>query len=221
MAGITRRRPTPAIVIACIALAVALSGTSYAALVLPANSVGSKQIKNRSIQRIDIGRKTIASLRGQRGPRGLTGARGLQGERGAQGAQGIQGVPGIQGIQGVPGTARAYGHVAADGTLTRSKNVTAVTHPSTGVSCIALAAGIDLDQTGLVATPDFATDATFFGTNAEQAIVEWRSDAFNCPPGLLQVITGIRSVVTVGSPDGDVRSVDNTLAHQAFFFVVP
>jgi hypothetical protein len=94
-------------------------------------------------------------------------------------------------------------------------------NPSTGVSCIALAAGIDLSQTGLVATPDFATDATFFGTNAEQAIVEWRSDAFNCPPGLLQVITGIRSVVTVGSPDGDVRSVDNTLAHQAFFFVVP
>jgi hypothetical protein len=45
MGAIARRRPTPATVIACIALAVALSGTSYAALVLPANSVGSKQLK--------------------------------------------------------------------------------------------------------------------------------------------------------------------------------
>jgi hypothetical protein len=87
-------------VIACIALAVALSGTSYAALVLPANSVGSKQLKNRSIQRIDIGRKTIASLRGQRGPQGPAGLQGVQGTQGVQGAQGIQGIQGNQGVQG-------------------------------------------------------------------------------------------------------------------------
>jgi hypothetical protein len=89
-------RTAPATVIACIALAVALSGTSYAAFVLPANSVGTKQLKNRSIEKIDIGKKTIASLKGQRGPQGLAGP---------QGPAGPQGVPGPQGPSGVPGPA--------------------------------------------------------------------------------------------------------------------
>jgi hypothetical protein len=102
MKVVSRWRPNPAIVIACIALAVALSGTSYAALVLPANSVGSKQVKNRSIQRIDLGGKTIASLRGQRGPRGLQGPEGLQG------IQGIQGLQGPQGLKGDIGPSNAF-----------------------------------------------------------------------------------------------------------------
>jgi hypothetical protein len=37
--------PSPALVVSVIALSVALSGTSYAAIVLPANSVGTRQIK--------------------------------------------------------------------------------------------------------------------------------------------------------------------------------
>jgi hypothetical protein len=41
------------------------------------------------------------------------------------------------------------------------------------------------------------------------------------PGGQLEVLTGHRSVTTTGSPDGDIRSVDNTVANQAFFFVVP
>ena len=39
------RRPSPALVVACLALAVALGGTGYAAVKLPANSVGTKQLK--------------------------------------------------------------------------------------------------------------------------------------------------------------------------------
>ncbi|HLF68419.1 MAG TPA: hypothetical protein VI503_03670 [Gaiellaceae bacterium] len=42
-------RPSPAMVIACIALAVALGGTGYAQIVLPANSVGTKQLRNNSV----------------------------------------------------------------------------------------------------------------------------------------------------------------------------
>lgn len=75
--------------IAYAALFFALGGTSFAAVqALPLNSVGSKQIKNRSIQRIDISRKTVASLRGQRGPRGLQGLQGLQGIQGVKGDKG-------------------------------------------------------------------------------------------------------------------------------------
>jgi hypothetical protein len=44
-----RRRPSPALVIACAALLVALGGTSYAAFVLPANSVGAKQLRKNAV----------------------------------------------------------------------------------------------------------------------------------------------------------------------------
>ena len=44
-----RRHPSPALVIACLALAVALGGTGYAAIVLPPNSVGTKQLVNGAV----------------------------------------------------------------------------------------------------------------------------------------------------------------------------
>jgi hypothetical protein len=81
-------RISPATVIACIALAVALSGTSYAAFVLPTGSVGSKQVKNRSIKTVDIGKRTIAALKGQRGPQGPAGVPGPQGPAGIPGPAG-------------------------------------------------------------------------------------------------------------------------------------
>ena len=51
-------------VVAYVALFVALGGTSYAALKLPANSVGTKQIKNHSITPIKLDpSKTAAVVR--------------------------------------------------------------------------------------------------------------------------------------------------------------
>lgn len=51
-------------VVAYIALFVALGGTSYAALKLPANSVGTRQIKNHSITPIKLDpNKTAAVVR--------------------------------------------------------------------------------------------------------------------------------------------------------------
>jgi hypothetical protein len=44
-----RYQPSPAMVVACIALAVALGGTSYAAITLPKNSVGTKQLKKNAV----------------------------------------------------------------------------------------------------------------------------------------------------------------------------
>jgi hypothetical protein len=47
---LTRFRPSPAMVIACIALTVALGGTSVAAInALPRNSVGTKQLKKNAV----------------------------------------------------------------------------------------------------------------------------------------------------------------------------
>jgi hypothetical protein len=49
MKHLVRLRPSPAMVVACIALTVALGGTSYAAIKLPKNSVGTKQLKRNAV----------------------------------------------------------------------------------------------------------------------------------------------------------------------------
>ena len=49
MGHIKRFRPSPAIIVAIIALVLSLGGTSYAAIILPANSVGTKQIKKNAV----------------------------------------------------------------------------------------------------------------------------------------------------------------------------
>ena len=54
-----RHRPSPAMVVACVALLVALGGTSYAAIRLPANSVGTRHIKNGAVTSLKIKNNTI------------------------------------------------------------------------------------------------------------------------------------------------------------------
>ncbi len=48
------RRLSPSMVVACLALLVALGGTSYAALRLPANSVGTAQLKNGAVTSVKV-----------------------------------------------------------------------------------------------------------------------------------------------------------------------
>jgi hypothetical protein len=50
----SRRMPSPAMVVACIALSVALGGTSYAAIRLPAGSVGTKQLKRGAVTGVKV-----------------------------------------------------------------------------------------------------------------------------------------------------------------------
>lgn len=56
---ISRYLPTPSMVVACIALAVALGGTSYAAIKLPRNSVGTKQLKKASVTAPKLATKSV------------------------------------------------------------------------------------------------------------------------------------------------------------------
>jgi hypothetical protein len=62
MHRIRLRRPSPAFVVACLALGVALGGTSYAAVVLPANSVGTIQLKNGAVTSLKVRDGTLAVL---------------------------------------------------------------------------------------------------------------------------------------------------------------
>ena len=89
------RPPSPAMVVACLALAVALSGGAYAvSTALPRNSVGPTQLKanavnsakvqNRSLRAVDFAIGQIPA-----GPRGPAGAAGPQGPPGTSGLQQI------------------------------------------------------------------------------------------------------------------------------------
>jgi hypothetical protein len=54
-------RPSPAMVVACIALVIALGGTGYAATQLPAKSVGQKQLRNGAVGNLAIRDRAITS----------------------------------------------------------------------------------------------------------------------------------------------------------------
>jgi len=79
------RAPSPALVISLIALFVALGGTTYAATRLPANSVGTKQLRKGAVTPPKVALKTIALFKGQTGPPGPKGDPGPKGNPGSVG----------------------------------------------------------------------------------------------------------------------------------------
>ena len=52
-------RPSPALIVAIIALIVSMGGTGYAAFTLPNNSVGTKQLKNGSVTAAKVKRHSL------------------------------------------------------------------------------------------------------------------------------------------------------------------
>jgi hypothetical protein len=77
-----------------IALFIAMGGVSYAAVKLPAKSVGPTQIKNGAVTPSKVAASTIELFKGQRGLPGAVGPAGLTGPPGPKGDTGIQGPPG-------------------------------------------------------------------------------------------------------------------------------
>jgi hypothetical protein len=141
----------------------------------------------------------------------------IQGVRGAPGRDGANGINGTNGTDGAPGTARAFGLVAPDGTLTRAKNAT-VSHAGVGIYCITPAPGIDPATTGVIATPDFTNDSTLSDRSSSNntADVEFHSNRTGCPSSSLQVDT---FEVNNANADGDHYDVQHN--DQSFFFVIP
>lgn len=98
--GMLRRQP-----VAMLALVLALGGTSYAAVKLPRNSVGSKQIRKGAVTKA----KLAPSVKRALNRPGLTGPAGAKGETGAQGERGPAGTDGTAGATGQPGPTGAVG----------------------------------------------------------------------------------------------------------------
>ncbi len=122
MKTLWKHRPSPAIVLACLALAVALGGTGYAAIVLPAGSVGTKQLKNNAVNSIKVANGSLlkADFKPGQIPTGATGPAGPAGPAGQAGAAGPAGpfpdaLPAgktIRGAYNTGGTAVAAGGLA-------------------------------------------------------------------------------------------------------------
>jgi hypothetical protein len=109
-----RSHLTYANVIATLALFLALGGGAYAAVKLPANSVGTKEIKDKSVTPKKLNPSTISSFkaRGVQGPRGDTGPEGPSGPKGDTGPQGPAGP---KGDTGTVDTSNFYDKATSDG----------------------------------------------------------------------------------------------------------
>jgi hypothetical protein len=59
MKKIFRRLPSPAMVVACVALTVALGGTGYAAIKLPRNSVGTAQLRKNAVVATKLSTRSV------------------------------------------------------------------------------------------------------------------------------------------------------------------
>jgi hypothetical protein len=118
--------------------------------------------------------------------------------------------------------ARAYGRVDPDGILSRSKNVTAVTNPSTGVHCIDPAPSINPATAVLVAGSDFSLDSTSI-SGEDASVVEWSASTGSCPAGTLAVLTFAYLGDSIDDDDGGGNSTgDNLVASdESFAFVIP
>lgn len=108
MRRILRRRPSPALVIACLALGVALGGTSYATVLqVPRNSVGAPQLRSSAVTTPKLARNAVTSAKVRNGTLVRADfARGalLVGPAGPMGPAGPAGPPGLSGVERVETT---------------------------------------------------------------------------------------------------------------------
>ena len=215
------RRPSPAMLIAILALIVAASGDAVAdGVTAAAKLVTGKQVKNESLTSADVknGSLTLSDFKSSE-RRKLRGTEGPAGEKGALGPQGPVGNPGATGAKGDPGpagTARAYGRVSADGALTRSKGIDGIVHaPDSGVYCVRLDASIDASAASAVVTQDVST-ATYGavvgvdgnGTQAGTACV-----------GVSNAIVVVTTQLFIETPQADAGLIED-LQDQGFFILV-
>src|SRR5438067_7111853 len=127
-----RLRLAQATVIACIAVASAVGGTSYAAVaVLPRNSVTTVQVKDFSLLWRDFKRGQIPA-----GPRGPAGPQGAAGPAGPAGSAGLPGPIGPPGPAGTTNTKWAL--VRSDGGIAaQSGGITLAAKPGSGTYILA------------------------------------------------------------------------------------
>ena len=180
-----RRRPSPALLIALIALVFATTGISVAATTggpAPEARVGSSD--------------TAAAAKSKRGPRGPRGYRGYEGQPGADGPSGPQGPAGPAGATGIASIVTGQGSVSLCG----------------GTSSCSIDAATATCPTGSKPISGGVSSGALNGTFADAMTINngWVGAADNYGNGSSTTLTVIVYCSTgVGSitfPDGTVRS---------------
>lgn len=131
-------RLTYANVVASLALFVALGGVSWAAVTLPANSVGKRQLKSNAVTSEKVANGSLKAgdfaagqlPAGERGPAGPTGPAGPAGPAGERGDRGETGPAGPRGEKGDRGETGPPGSSACDGFLCPGTDLAAGQHVS-------------------------------------------------------------------------------------------
>jgi hypothetical protein len=138
-------------VVAYAALAVALGGTSYAAVSLPRNSVGTPQLKANAVvsSKVKNGSLLRADFKAGQIPAGATGPAGPTGPAGAAGPAGSAGATGATGATGPAGTP-LWAVIGSDGSLARGQGVTSTSHVGAGSYDVVF--NQDVDKCGYMAT---------------------------------------------------------------------
>jgi hypothetical protein len=129
-----RQRLTYANVMATLAVFMVLGGGAYAATRLPANSVGSKQLRNNAVTSSKVKDRSLLAKDFKSG----------QLPAGPRGPQGAGGARGPQGTTGSPGSALAFAHITPTGDVNsgwaldaaNSKNVSSTVAGSHGAACV-------------------------------------------------------------------------------------
>lgn len=177
----SKRLPSPAMVVACIALFAAMSGTGYAASQLATGGDQATVSKK--------GKKGKA--KGKRGPAGPTGPTGAAGAKGATGVTGPTGATGSTGVVSTGAFSGEVGSIPAASALafrgpTATVTVTSATQRLTGTATAALAT-----TAGTVnATVSFQPDLCFqLGAGA---LVAFNGGSYTSP-----AVTTTRTDVTV------------------------
>ncbi len=102
MRGISLRRPSPAMVVACAALAVALGGTSYATVLqVPRASVGTAQLKTGAVTTKKLAPNAVTSAKVRNGSLLKADFGPGQLPAGPTGPQGPAGAPGVSAVERV------------------------------------------------------------------------------------------------------------------------
>ena len=178
-----RARFTYANVMATVAVFIALGGGAYAAVKLPANSVGSKQLKKSAVTSAKIAKNAVVSSKVKDGSLLATDFAAGQLPAGAQGPKGDTGAAGAAGAKGdtgAAGSALAFARVAGDGTLdaANSKAVTVASHPGIGVYCLVAPA----DSKNIVASVDPGSGTALPGDTVYPSLAAAIVASFCAPP---------------------------------------
>lgn len=146
----------------------------------------------------------VKQLKGQAGKTGATGSTGAQGPTGATGATGPQGP------QGPAGSARGWGRVEGNGTLTRSSGNVAVSRIGTGTYCVR-ATNVVSANAVLLVTADYTGNSTTAGGTISNVELNSSGDPTCNASGSFTVYTRYF----------DIAGSTSALTDQSFAFMVP